>query len=473
MEKRMSFPEGLDKIRYPTICKSEPIEEIIKILERNRDTLAKKTDEHGLTALSFAVQRIKEAESLQLLQWLVERFNADVHQLDNHQQNCLFYAAREGHLKCCAYLLECGIHINQVDNCGQTALFYAAREGRTEIVRLLVKRGCPLNQADIVHGETPLFYAAVNGRKETVEAMILELGANAAHLNFVGKTAASMARRINSRSTSLLLEQETKKALSAVECAGIASSMKEVSTKGTGTTACDLHPSVNAFGNGDLKVEGNISPGSQESQHPSSHSNEKRDSIEAKVTEAACGSLILQNQPVLDKNSEFSNPEHSAAKMMGYSKENDNVCNYAVGSESLENTTNLRDEGKISIARADRNGKRCLKRLQNGPLCSAATQLCCQSVSSFFNHLFSIPFLTKTFPKIVVLASFDYIFSIFYRKKYRLQYCEKDGKWKFPTAKKMQEFENRFPDIAIWTKDSQFLALPVSSDISMVLNPYL
>ncbi|KAF8820742.1 hypothetical protein IE077_002853 [Cardiosporidium cionae] len=489
MFMRMSFP-GLNGTCYPSFCKTEPIEEIIKFLDINRFSLfdykalhsillifalflmtitfhtasnlidaplefsnfswefndmRKKTDEYGLNALSFVVQRAEETESLRLLQLLIERFGVDVQQLDNHQQNSLFYAAREGHLKCCAYLLECGININHIDKCGQTALFYAAREGCTEIVKFLVKKGCSLHQADTVHGETPLFYAAVHGQKETVEIMLIELGANAAHLNFAGKTAASMARRINSRSTSLLLEQETKKALYALENAAIASSMHEVS------------PSL-----------------------PSNHSNKNSDDVETNLMETASTPSIKQLHPVSAEKIEFNSPEYSAVKATGCSKENEDVCSNVLGPKLLECTANLTDTDKDSKTKDTRNGKRCLQSLQqNGTLCSAITQENIPQNSYSGKIIFCKGSYAETkamhmlFKYILALTSSIFIKhqNVFYRQKYRLQCCEKDGKWKFPTARKMQEFENRFPDIAIWTKKREFSAFPVSSDISVVINP--
>jgi ankyrin repeat protein len=90
---------------------------------------------------------------------------------DKIHQTAIYYAAREGKLKVCNYLLDQGVALNEIDVYNQTPVYYAAREGRKEIVQLFAERGADLNLID-KYGQTCVFYAIREGHFDVVDYIL-------------------------------------------------------------------------------------------------------------------------------------------------------------------------------------------------------------------------------------------------------------------------------------------------------------
>jgi ankyrin repeat protein len=64
------------------------------------------------------------------------------------------------------------IDVHAVNQANETALYFAARSGRTENVRVLIEHGARVDQRRLVSGRTPFLIAALNGRAEVCEFML-------------------------------------------------------------------------------------------------------------------------------------------------------------------------------------------------------------------------------------------------------------------------------------------------------------
>jgi ankyrin repeat protein len=92
---------------------------------------------------------------------LVNR-KTDINSPLENGQTAIMYAAQNGHLEICKYLLEKGAKFDNKSFDGRTALTHAIKAGQTEISALLIKNGANINSTD-VFGRSPLIYAAFAG----------------------------------------------------------------------------------------------------------------------------------------------------------------------------------------------------------------------------------------------------------------------------------------------------------------------
>lgn len=175
----------------------EDFEGVFKALaDTSDDVLASNCPVTGQSVLFYAVQRKNDEEALKICTMLCdERKVCSPAWLDANQQSALFFAARDGNVKCVRYLLEKGCNPNHRDSAEQTALFYAAREGRTDVVEALLDAGADINAMDHL-GQTALFYASRDGRFETVKAMVSR-GADVAVRDKYKRTAGWFAHQRN------------------------------------------------------------------------------------------------------------------------------------------------------------------------------------------------------------------------------------------------------------------------------------
>lgn len=65
-------------------------------------------------------------------------------------------------------LIKFGVNINHLDNNGQTCLFYAAREGQLEMCKFLINRGCKYDLID-KNKKTPLHFAKGSKHPSVIE----------------------------------------------------------------------------------------------------------------------------------------------------------------------------------------------------------------------------------------------------------------------------------------------------------------
>ncbi|SBS84395.1 hypothetical protein, conserved [Plasmodium ovale curtisi] len=185
--------------------REDTIENVLKCLEENYNEY--RVNENGefnkkieiidkqtqSTPLFYVTSRKNDNESVEICKLLTEQFAiCNPTAKDLMKQTCLFYAAREGHINLCNFLIEKGCNPNDADNFGQTCLFYASREGKTECVETLIKKGANPNLLDL-NKQTCLFYACRDGRYETVKCL-LENGVNPGIKDAQRRTALTFAK---------------------------------------------------------------------------------------------------------------------------------------------------------------------------------------------------------------------------------------------------------------------------------------
>ncbi|PFH37712.1 bromodomain-containing protein [Besnoitia besnoiti] len=175
------------------------------------------------TLLFEVAQRAKDEEAVALAKFLVdEKRLISVAQRDRMQQTCLFYAAREGHVALCSFLIERGCDPNATDSVGQTCLFYASREGRAACIAEILERGGNPNLIDI-NRQSCLFYAARENRLDAVR-VLLEKGADPHVKDTLRKTAWHFAKANNHLAVCALLKGSSGAgALPARTCSSVSS----------------------------------------------------------------------------------------------------------------------------------------------------------------------------------------------------------------------------------------------------------
>lgn len=187
------------------VIREESLEKIAEFLEQNFKEYA--TAENGketkqieildkntlATPLFYVTARATDDECVEVAKLLVDKYNlCKAETKDLMKQTCLFYAAREGHINLCKYLIEKGCKPNDADNFGQHCLFYASREGKTECVQYLINTGANPNLLDY-NKQTCLFYASRDGRYDTVKCL-LENGVNPNVKDVQRRTAMTFAK---------------------------------------------------------------------------------------------------------------------------------------------------------------------------------------------------------------------------------------------------------------------------------------
>jgi len=91
---------------------------------------------------------------------------------DKYSNTPLMRAAGRGHTKFCEALLRAGVDPSLIDQHGQNALHWAAKEGKHEVFPVLLAAHKQLLNAKATNGETPLILAAVNGHAKACEALL-------------------------------------------------------------------------------------------------------------------------------------------------------------------------------------------------------------------------------------------------------------------------------------------------------------
>ncbi|PAA71750.1 hypothetical protein BOX15_Mlig002250g2 [Macrostomum lignano] len=99
-------------------------------------------------------------------------------------------AAASGDRRRCLSFMDGGGDPSARGKKSLTALHLAAHEGHTDVIRELLRRGAEIDATD-EDGDTPLISAVINKKQEPVE-LLIEKGANVAHINNKGHTAADI-----------------------------------------------------------------------------------------------------------------------------------------------------------------------------------------------------------------------------------------------------------------------------------------
>lgn len=138
------------------------------LMIRPADVLVNQADRHGLTALSYAIDR----NALPIAQRLMDCPLVDLEKTDHAGNTPLLLAAKKNSLPMVAALLKKKVQINHANARGETALHHAAHLGNVAIVRLLLEHGALLNTINI-DGATPLLLAT-QGRHSKVMNLLLK-----------------------------------------------------------------------------------------------------------------------------------------------------------------------------------------------------------------------------------------------------------------------------------------------------------
>ncbi|XP_047050229.1 ankyrin-1-like [Lolium rigidum] len=145
----------------------------IRLLKRmaKRVDLRRAKDAEGQTALHFAAGN----GHLDMCKFLVEESGLDVNSARKTGETPMFYAALGGKVQVMRYLLDHGADPAMPQERGSTPLHNAAEEGHLEAVRLLLSKGVHVDPMD--HRGAPLHLAASKDRVEVVK-VLLEHGAD-------------------------------------------------------------------------------------------------------------------------------------------------------------------------------------------------------------------------------------------------------------------------------------------------------
>lgn len=134
-------------------------------------TVADVKDANNRTALHFAAREGR----MEVCRFLLEELNLDVDVKDDDGETPLIHACRQGHFLIAQYLLEKGADPSASSELGASSLHHAAGIGNIELLNLLLSKGVDVE----LHSDsgTPLIWAAGHGQQEAVK-ILLEHHAN-------------------------------------------------------------------------------------------------------------------------------------------------------------------------------------------------------------------------------------------------------------------------------------------------------
>ncbi|KAJ0974047.1 hypothetical protein J5N97_016012 [Dioscorea zingiberensis] len=134
-------------------------------------TVADVKDANKRTALHFAAREGR----IEVCKYLIEELKLDVDVRDEDGETPLLHASRLGQFDVAKYLLEQGADPSASSELGATALHHAAGIGNIELLNFLLSQGVDVDsQSD---AGTPLIWAAGHGQQEAVK-ILLEHSAN-------------------------------------------------------------------------------------------------------------------------------------------------------------------------------------------------------------------------------------------------------------------------------------------------------
>ena len=127
---------------------------------------------------------------MEIVELLVEVYEANVNAVNKDGNPALILAMEKGYVEIVKLLLEAGANANARDKDGNYALILAMEEGYVGIVKLLLEAGANTNARD-EYGWTALMNAARDGHVEIVK-LLLEAGADVNATDKYGDTVLEL-----------------------------------------------------------------------------------------------------------------------------------------------------------------------------------------------------------------------------------------------------------------------------------------
>jgi ankyrin repeat protein len=169
-------------------------ENVIKLLNAGADVNAK--DEHGCTALMFAVTADYLCFSLKTIEALIAA-GANINAKDEHNESALTQAVRKHKIESVEALIAAGANVNESFDGGWTPLLLSIDLGNQKILEMLLSAGADAS-VKTNFGTTALMMVP-RKFKNTVEIskILISAGADIHAENNFGETAMSIAEKHN------------------------------------------------------------------------------------------------------------------------------------------------------------------------------------------------------------------------------------------------------------------------------------
>jgi E3 ubiquitin-protein ligase HACE1 len=139
---------------------------------------------------------------------VLHKYGARVDCTDRRGDAPIIHGARNGLLKCVAFLITHGADPNQRGHNQWTSLHWAALNGHHEVAKYLLKHGAKVNICDN-RGTTAAHYASITSHPQTL-AILTEYGADLNIRDINGETPLHFAAKHASRCIELLLHHNVK-----------------------------------------------------------------------------------------------------------------------------------------------------------------------------------------------------------------------------------------------------------------------
>nr|XP_043632115.1 putative ankyrin repeat protein RF_0381 [Erigeron canadensis] len=129
-------------------------------------TVASIKDANKRGVLHFAAREGK----IDVCKYLLEELKLDVNTKDEDGETPLIHAARQGHTTTVKYFIEYGADPSFSSELGATALHHVAGIGHIELMELLISSGVDVNSQS--ESGTPLIWAAGHGQQDAVKLLL-------------------------------------------------------------------------------------------------------------------------------------------------------------------------------------------------------------------------------------------------------------------------------------------------------------
>jgi hypothetical protein len=188
----LRFPSSstIIKRQILTACANDDFDQVQQLLFQHK-RLNVNHIRYGRDLLSL-LHSLCHKGRLDLVTYLVETRQAKVNLKDSLGWTPLLYAAENGHVEICEYLIAHGGDIHSRNNYGDNALFKAALNGHLKCCQFLINQGIDVNCKN-KYDSTALFRAASGGHLQICEYLIEAAGMDVQAINKNGASAVDAA----------------------------------------------------------------------------------------------------------------------------------------------------------------------------------------------------------------------------------------------------------------------------------------